>query len=65
MTARDNWAQVAHNLRVLADSIDAAVEPPRTERKSVLIDYGLLMDPAIDIKALLDMVVARERSAAA
>lgn len=27
MTARDAWAQVAHNLRVLADSIDSAIEP--------------------------------------
>ena len=27
MTARDSWAQVAHNFRVLADSIDAAIEP--------------------------------------
>jgi hypothetical protein len=28
MSARDNWGQVAHNLRILADSIDAAIEPP-------------------------------------
>lgn len=28
MSARDNWGQVAHNLRVLADSIDAAIETP-------------------------------------
>ena len=28
MTARDNWGQVAHDLRVLADSIDAAIEQP-------------------------------------
>ena len=28
MTARDSWGQVAHNLRILADSIDAAIEPP-------------------------------------
>ena len=27
MTARDAWGQVAHNLRVLADSIDSAIEP--------------------------------------
>jgi hypothetical protein len=27
MTARDAWGQVAHNFRVLADSIDAAIEP--------------------------------------
>ena len=27
MTARDSWGQVAHNLRILADSIDAAIEP--------------------------------------
>lgn len=29
MNARDNWAQVAHDLRALADSIDAAIEPSR------------------------------------
>lgn len=27
MTARDAWGQVAHDLRALADSIDAAIEP--------------------------------------
>ena len=27
MTARDAWGQVAHNLRILADSIDEAIEP--------------------------------------
>ncbi len=29
MTARDAWGQVAHDLRALADSIDAAIEPSR------------------------------------
>jgi hypothetical protein len=28
MTARDAWGQVAHDLRILADSIDAAIEQP-------------------------------------
>jgi hypothetical protein len=27
VTARDAWAGVAHNLRILADSIDEAIEP--------------------------------------
>jgi hypothetical protein len=27
MTARDAWGQVAHNLRILADSIDEAIDP--------------------------------------
>jgi protein gp37 len=38
MSARDNWGQVAHNLRVLAghyelvaDSIDAAIDTPSSE----------------------------------
>lgn len=31
MSARDNWGQVAHNLRALADSIDAAIETPASE----------------------------------
>jgi hypothetical protein len=32
VTARDAWGQVAHNLRALADSIDAAIEQPERER---------------------------------
>lgn len=35
MTARDAWAQVAHDLRALAASIDAAIEQPVREPAAV------------------------------
>jgi hypothetical protein len=31
VTARDAWGQVAHDLRILADSIDAAIDTPSRE----------------------------------
>ena len=43
MTARDAWGQVAHNLRILADSIDAAIEPAAPP---AVQDRGALPRPA-------------------
>jgi hypothetical protein len=45
VTARDAWAGVAHNLRILADSIDEAIEPDAA-RASVPAAEGSAPQPS-------------------